>query len=472
MDESAPPTASHERPASAAVEDASQARRSETRRRALAFALVFAAALGVRLLCLSDVRGEVGAVQTAVTENYKQQARLLVENGIASFFRPGSATNDPELLGHPPGYPFVLALVYELFGESDAATQILQIICDSLAAALVLLIALELLPFGAAVVAGSIAALAPQFCWNCVLLLPDTLAVPAILLAVLLLLRANKGHALLKALAAGALVGASCWLRANALLLAPFVALAAAPFLFARGERVRASLALVAGALVAIAPLTVRNAVVFGHFIPVSLGAGQTLVEGVGDYDPEQKFGLPDTDVELQRQEAEAKVRPEYASSLFSPDGIERDRERTRRALSVMRAHPFWFAGVMARRAASMLRLERVPLASGANVSEGWTRPLRLLVRAAQRLFVTAIFLPLYILGLLLLAHARRTRALAALVAVPLYYLCVQSALHTEYRYVLAIHYLLFIAAAAGLYQLYQMARAATTRLKLQRASR
>src|SRR5436305_15177330 len=103
MDERAPPTASRERPASVAAEDASQARRSETRRRALAFALVFAAALGVRLLCRRDVRGEVGAVQTAVTENYKQQARLLVENGIASFFRPGSATNDPELLGHPPG---------------------------------------------------------------------------------------------------------------------------------------------------------------------------------------------------------------------------------------------------------------------------------------------------------------------------------------------------------------------------------
>jgi hypothetical protein len=67
----------------------------------------------------------------------------------------------------------------------------------------------------------------------------------------------------------------------------------------------------------------------------------------------------------------------------------------------------------------------------------------------------------------LLLAHARRTRALAALVAVPLYYLCVQSALHTEYRYVLAIHYFLFIAAAAALYHL---ASAAVSRLNSRRA--
>ncbi|HKG11888.1 MAG TPA: hypothetical protein VKB12_01060, partial [Pyrinomonadaceae bacterium] len=124
-------------------------------------------------------------------------------------------------------------------------------------------------------------------------------------------------------------------------------------------------------------------------------------------------------------------------------------------------SHPFWFASVMARRAVSMLRLERVPLASGTPAAEGWTRPLRLAVRAAQKLFITAVFLPLYLLGLAPLVRARRARALAALVAVPLYYLCVQSALHTEYRYVLAIHYVLFVAAAAALYHLAHAARRA-----------
>jgi len=35
---------------------------------------------------------------------------------------------------------------------------------------------------------------------------------------------------------------------------------------------------------------------------------------------------------------------------------------------------------------------------------------------------------------------------------VPVYYLCAQSAFHTEYRYILAIHYFLFTAAAVTLY--------------------
>jgi len=439
-------------------DDAPRKRAGEKRRRAVAFGLVFVAAFGVRLLCWRDARLEAAGVQTAVTQNYKHLARLLQENGAASFFDPASTTSDPDLLGHPPGYPFILALVYKIFGESDAAVQIFQIVCDSLAAALVLLIASELLPFGVAAVAGALVALAPQFCWNSVLLLPDTLAVLPILLAVYAIARAGKGRGILKTFAAGALVGVSCWLRANALLLAPFLLLLL-PFIFARGARLRRALALLGGAVLVIAPLTIRNAVVFGRFIPVSLGAGQTLVEGIGDYDPERRFGLPATDIELTRMEAEEHERPDYAPSLFTPDGVERDRERAARSLAVIRSHPFWFASVMLRRAASMLRLERTPLTSTLEVREGWTRAPRLAVRAAQKLFITALDLPLVLLGLFILARTRRTRALAILLAVPLYYLCAQSALHTEYRYVLAVHYFLFIAAAAPLYHVGRAAR-------------
>jgi 4-amino-4-deoxy-L-arabinose transferase-like glycosyltransferase len=432
--------------------------RGDVRRRAVACGLIFAAALGVRLLCWADVRFEALKVQTAVSQNYRHLARLLGENGAASFYDASSKTSEPDLLGHPPGYAFVLAAIYEVFGERDAAAQIFQLGCDALAAALVFLIAAELLRFGVGVVAGLLAALAPQFCWNSLTILPDTLAVLPVLLAVYLLLRAREGRVVLSALAAGALVGLSCWLRANALLLAPFLLLAV-PLLFTRGTRMRPSLALVAGAVLTIAPLTLRNAVVYGHFIPVSLGAGQTLIEGIADYDPERRFGLPDTDVELTRLEALEAGRPEYATSLFTPDGIRRDRERTRRALSVIGAHPFWFAGVMLRRAGSMLRLERTPLASTAPVSEGWTRAPRLVLRVVQKLFVTAVFLPLYLAGLVQLVRARRRRSLAALLVVPLYYLCVQSALHTEYRYVLAVHYFLFIVAAAALQHTWYAAR-------------
>src|SRR6185369_10188109 len=61
-----------------------------------------------------------------------------------------------------------------------------------------------------------------------------------------------------------------------------------------------------------------------------------------------------------------------------------------------------------------------------------WTRWLRGPVRGVQKnLYTTARMLPLELLGLLLLGLARRWRVLAVLLAVPIYYLAVQSALHT-----------------------------------------
>jgi hypothetical protein len=81
-----------------------------------------------------------------------------------------------------------------------------------------------------------------------------------------------------------------------------------------------------------------------------------------------------------------------------------------------------------------------------------WTRHPRLLLRGAQRLFITAVMLPLVLAGALLLSAAGRVRVLLTLLAVPAYFFCVQSALHTEYRYVLAIHYFFFIIAAAALH--------------------
>src|SRR5688500_11311353 len=146
--------ASPEQPAPGLETHARERLRRDLRRRALAFVLVFAAAFGVRLLCWGDVRFEADKVQTAVTGNYKHMARLLGENGAASFYDATSPTSEPDLLGHPPGYPFVLAAVYAVFGESDAAVQIFQAACDALAAAFLFLIAAELLSYGVGVIAG------------------------------------------------------------------------------------------------------------------------------------------------------------------------------------------------------------------------------------------------------------------------------------------------------------------------------
>lgn len=428
------------------------------RKRLVIVLLIFFVALGVRLLNWQASGIEPLVVQSGVAENYKQLAALIRANGFASLFDPNSPTSNPELLGHPPGYPMLLALVYNLAGQSDERVQLLQIFFDSLSAVLILLIAFELFSAPTATIGALFAACAPQFTWNCLTLLPDSLATFPILVAIFLLVRSSKRsptnrEVLLSCVAAGALISLSCWLRANALLL-PLFLLLLFPLLRKRDERLKPALVFVAGALLFIAPLTIRNAIVFRKFIPVSLGAGQTLLEGLADYDRDGSLGLQQTDVALVQAEAAAYNRPDYAPSLFKPDGIERDRARVKHGVRIIASHPVWFAGVMLQRAASMLRLERTPLrlepTGGSSSWQFIQWPLRML----QKLFVTAIFLPLLLLGMGILVYEKRYKTLAVMLVVPGYYFCTQSALHTEYRYVLVIHYFLFLLAAAGVHRL------------------
>ena len=81
-----------------------------------------------------------------------------------------------------------------------------------------------------------------------------------------------------------------------------------------------------------------------------------------------------------------------------------------------------------------------------------WTHYPRQSMRSIQRRFTTVFLIGLIVIGMGILLLARRGRTLFILVAIPAYYLLVQSPLHTEYRYILAIHYLLFLLAGVTVY--------------------
>jgi 4-amino-4-deoxy-L-arabinose transferase-like glycosyltransferase len=394
-------------------------------------------------------RAEAIEVQSGVTANYKRLARLFVSEGLTAFFQRGNAMSDPDLLGHPPGYPFALALIYRMFGESDTAIQLVQLTADALAAVLLLLIAYELMGIGVGLIAGVLAAFSPQFTWNSILLLPDTISVLPLLLAFYLIVRMPRGLSMMFLLLAGMLLGVSSLLRANNLLLAPFLALIIAAGLIQGRMRITAGVVLLSGALLFIVPITVRNWIVFDRFIPLSLGAGQTLLEGIADYDPERRFGIHETDVEIAQMEAKEFQRPDYAETLFGPDGIERERHRLKRGFQVIRSNPIWFAGVMVQRAGSMLRFERVPVID-AERSHATSYPQ--LLRIVQKTYLTAFMLPLVLIGVAALAWSRRWSTLGILSAVPFYYFIFQSALHTEPRYIIALHYFLLVLAAVSVF--------------------
>ncbi|HEY6120739.1 MAG TPA: glycosyltransferase family 39 protein [Pyrinomonadaceae bacterium] len=547
-----------------------------------------------------------------MTGEYKAHAMVLVRGDVKGFLAGPNPPSNAHVIKHPPGYPLLMALVYKLFGDNDSAMRVVHIVLDATAVVFVFLIANELFSFGTAILASVLAALSPQLAYHAVALLPDPLAAPTLLLAIYLLVRAYKQSCLVTVFAAGIAIGISCWFRSNTLLLPVFIC-ATMPLLFPTGRRTRAVVALLAGFLLLVAPVTIRNAVYFHSFIPLSLSAGITLVEGIGVYDKEKKFGLPDSDYLVTKWEAEEFQRPDYLGDRFGVDGVIRERFRIHRGLAVIESHPLWFAGVMVQRAISMLRLARVELvrpqpavrhdltnfpneawtlspaqaASGSSlgnltlalseakqnlrivatsgntfilgrlpvkpasdyllqlplkIEEGqvvieviddaknitlawtpilhpvnwldlkpeeqptsmvevpfvssqaqnvrlelkmtgkagqeitvqigsirayelgpatqtWTRYPRMIIHLLQKLFITAVALPCALLGIVLLVRRRRWAALVLLLVVPVYYMCLQSALWTEFRYILAMHYFLFILVSLGIVWLGQQVR-------------
>jgi hypothetical protein len=528
-------------------------------------------AFGVRLLQWQNNLLSLDKNMTKLTARYKEEAQFLLAGDLTSFVKGSKSQPDEMILTHPPGYPILIAIIYKISANSDRALRLFQIACDAASAVLVFLIAARLIPRRAALLAALLAAVAPQLAFHSLLILPDSLTALPLLAAILLIMKAVEDRSARKMILAGAWIGISCWLRADSQLL-PIFLCGTLTLLLPRGQRRRHALALIAGAAIVIAPITIRNVLVFRTFVPVSLGTGITLSEGIADYDVEQRFGLSATDDGTNAQEAKWAGRSDYAAELYRPDGIERERGRIARGLTVIRSHPAWFVGTMIRRMGTMLEYEPVsivsveptvshsleitkdtpvvwspspqelvtnPIAVRPNfdyvltipvrIEQGrvsitvrpvgrpqilasaalpdslerlpytnafapavqipfvsqnheqvqlviaenadaivdigrpqlvelgpasylWTRYPRMLVKTIQKLFVARYFLPLTILGVVLLAVHRRRVALAVILTVPLYYLFSHAPLHFEYRYILPVYFFWFMLAGVGIY--------------------
>src|ERR1044072_3995039 len=321
-------------------------------------ASIFLVACGVRLLHWQDRLVELQQqeeMMPGLAKHYKQEARQMVDEGYLLYPASPVDPGDARFILHPPGYSFLIAIIFRLFGAIDSPVRLTQILGDSLAALLVFFIAAALFRQAVATIAGLLVALSPHFAHYSLWLSPDTLPVLPILIAGLLIIKASQRPRLLTVIFAGAMLGLSCWLRANALLIAAFFALAI--FLTVeRSKRLLYPVALVLAMVLVISPITLRNWILYHHFIPVSIAGGENLVVGIADLDPERRFGMPASDDEASDKDAEWHNRPDYAVSLWSPDGIERDQYRYQRGLEVIRANPWWFLGAMTKRAMFMLR--------------------------------------------------------------------------------------------------------------------
>ncbi len=374
---------------------------------------------------------------------------------------------------YPPGYPLWIAFIYKVTGErSAAAVQRVQWILDALSLLLVVGIGMSAFNWRVGLWAGLLAALSPLLALYGVAPGADAPTSWIVLVGVWCLVISAKRQCWRWALAAGLIAGTSCWFRANAMLLVFFWALAL--LLVIKSDVRRRSLlagSAVLGMVLVVTPIIVRNAKAFQAFVPTGLGLGTNLWEGIGETERAAEFGAVYGDDAVVEQERAARGLPADAPfGLYSPDGVQRDRERTRKAIHVIASHPLWYLKVMARRMWGTLNFAGEPSPFygylGINLTSKRLLPpdrqtgiLALVVNVlgmAQSV-MRHVLLFLVILGLWF-AFKSDWRMASLVISTPLYYLSAGSAMHMEIRYGLPMQAILLVIAGVAISELLSLA--------------
>lgn len=441
-----------------------------TRKRLLMLLAIVLLALFVRGLTAQFIGarlGDAGWFPFGIYAVFDRQAQDILDKRANAFWIDDPSQTEAAI--YPPGYPLWLAFVYSLRGARTASVvQGVQWVLDSFSVLLIVGIGVTAFGWRVGIWAGVLAALSPLLAIYGAMPLADSPTSWLVLGGAWLLLLAARRRSWRMALGAGLLVGLSCWLRANAMLLAVWWSLALLLFVQTGWrERARLSACVLAGTLIFLTPVVVRNIIAFRAFVPTGMGVGTNLWEGIGETARAQEFGAVYGDGALiEKERAELGVAPGEKFNLYFPNGVERDRARTRKAFAVIKSHPFWYMGVMLRRMFGVLNYAGEPSpvygSAGFNVTSrkclepGWQGGITAffvnLLGILQSL-MRHVALPLMLLGLFF-ALRIDWRVTAIMLATVLYYLIVGSFMHAEIRYGLPMQAMLFVFAGLTVSQL------------------
>jgi tetratricopeptide (TPR) repeat protein len=244
-----------------------------------------------------------------------------------------------------PLYPLMLAALFRVAAVSFAAVYLLQHAMSLASAALLAIGGRRAVGDAGALAGASLFLLYHPLQFFAARPLGETLAI----LFLIGSLSTVRREGLPAALVGGLLAGLAALVRPN-LLLVPL----AWALIEARGRRWRGVLWVLAGVALAVAPVTVRNRLASGHWVPISSNAGITAYHGNG---PGARgiythpFGLS-LDMLRQREDAQALARARSGRPL---DPVEADRWWGRQALRARLDEPVQTMGLLAWRLALTL---------------------------------------------------------------------------------------------------------------------
>jgi hypothetical protein len=195
-----------------------------------------------------------------------------------------------DLVFYPPVYPYLLGALFRLFG-SMAAILWLQVVLGSLLVFVVGRAAALAIGPRVAVLAAAFTAFYPELVWYTAHYWSETIFLLLLWAAIERTLAADAASSWRTAAGSGLLWGLATLTRELSLYLVPIVFLwmvrpwavganAAGTRIVLSRNRLRGAGALVLAAVLTITPWTIRNAIVFRSFIPVSTMGGLNLWQG------------------------------------------------------------------------------------------------------------------------------------------------------------------------------------------------
>ncbi|HEY2773301.1 MAG TPA: glycosyltransferase family 39 protein [Candidatus Binatia bacterium] len=274
----------------------------------------------------------------------------------------------------PPGYPAILAAVYRVFGSDPSRAYLLNVVAGTATCWVAGRIAVAVSRPAAAAVTVALVALFPSQLLFCSLVMSETvftLLLCILVLAAILLVQNSgarlDGRALRGWIVWGIGVGLASLVRAEAvvLLLVPPLVLVttsnvkhgeATSTIDPRTAASRAGAALALflltaiGAATAELPWLVRNALLFGRFVPVSTSFGRTLLIG---HNP-----VAEGDMNLYSPDPAADHRDLVSGGAAGELAVDQRREAA--ALQYIREHPGREIVLEGKRLFLMYRADRV----------------------------------------------------------------------------------------------------------------
>jgi tetratricopeptide (TPR) repeat protein len=235
-----------------------------------------------------------------------------------------------------PLYPYVLGGLYALVGRDLLLARLLNVACSVGACAFTLVLGRRVGGTTVGLLAGLGLALYEPDVFNCGEL--DKTALSMLLVSAFLFLMTDRRRG--ARLGAGLVLGLAALTRANLLVFAPLGALTIACDREEGGVsvRLRAASAFVAGFVLALTPVTLRNFAVAGAFVPTTTQLGQNFYTGNNPENPYGAYGVVSF----------VRANPHFEEADFRTAA----EERAGRPLAPREVSAFWLRAGLAHIAA------------------------------------------------------------------------------------------------------------------------